>query len=104
MTGGWARRGPVIALAVLVGGLAIAGLATATGPNERFVEPQRNVLDTDDIRSPDSKVWVLHIKFMDPRIIKVNIPGRGQKLVWYLWYQVINFTNKPQFFFPVFEL
>jgi hypothetical protein len=107
MAGVWVRRGPVFALGALVAALGIAGL-TATAqvgsPNERVVEPQRNVLDTDDVQDKESKVWVLHFKFKDPRIIKVNIPGRGQRVVWYLWYQVINMTSKPQTFYPAFEL
>jgi hypothetical protein len=78
--------------------------AVAINPNERLVKPEANVQDADDIRSPTSKVWVLDFKFKDPRLIKVNIPGRGQKVCWYLWYQVINNTAQPQTFRPDFEL
>jgi hypothetical protein len=84
--------------------LGATGLALAGHPNERDVPPQPNVQDKDDISSPTSKVWVLDFKFKDPRLIKVDIPGRGQKLCWYLWYQVINKTPEAHTFIPDFEL
>jgi hypothetical protein len=81
-----------------------AGLALAANPNEREVKPQANVQDQDDITSPTSKVWVLDFKFKDPRLIKVDVPGRGQKVCWYLWYQVVNNTPEAHTFIPDFEL
>jgi hypothetical protein len=98
----WVLLGPVaLGTALLV---TLAGLTLAGNPNEREVKPQANVQDSDDISSPDSKIWVLDFKFKDPRLIKVNVPGRGQKVCWYLWYQVINFTREPHTFIPDFEL
>lgn len=93
-----------LSLGALTLGLALVTAALAVNPNEREVKPQRNVQDTDDINAPDSKVWVLDFKFKDPRLIKVDIPGRGQKICWYLWYQVINYTKEPRTFIPDFEL
>lgn len=95
-----ARRGR-LSLVLLTFSLA---LLVGANPNERVVKPQRNVQDTDDISSPDSKVWVLDFKFKDPRLIKVDIPGRGQRLCWYLWYQVTNYTKEPRTFIPDIEL
>ncbi|HEY7329459.1 MAG TPA: hypothetical protein VH592_17605 [Gemmataceae bacterium] len=83
---------------------AVVRLAAAINPNERLVKPEANAQDADDIRSPNSKVWVLDFKFKDPRLIKVDVPGRGQKVCWYLWYQVINNTAQPRTFMPDFEL
>jgi hypothetical protein len=83
---------------------SLAPLALAVNPNERTVRPEANVQDADDIRSPTSKVWVLDFKFKDPRLIKVEVPGRGQKVCWYLWYQVINNTPEPHTLIPDFEL
>ncbi len=89
---------------LLAAGLGLSGLALAGNPNERTVKPQANVQDKDDITSPTSRVWVLDFKFKDPRLIKVDIPGRGQRVCWYLWYQVINNTPEPHTFIPDFEL
>lgn len=83
----------------------LGGLAFAVDPNDRVIKPQINVQDSDDITSPDSKVWVLDfVVSKDPRLIKVDVPGRGQRVCWYLWYQVINRTKEPRTFFPDFEL
>jgi hypothetical protein len=87
------------AAAIGLGGFVLAG-----NPNEREVKPEANVQDGDDISSPDSKVWVLDFKFKDPRMITVDIPGRGQRVCWYLWYQVTNFSKEPRRFVPDFEL
>ena len=93
------RRG-LILTAGLAAGLTLAGLTLAANPNERDVKPAPNVQDPDEIYEKDgvtpkadSKIWVLDFKFKDPRLIKVDVPGRGQKVCWYLWYQVINHTG-----------
>jgi len=65
--------------------------------NERSIEPELNVFDKGD-------VWTLNFRFKDPRIITADIPGRGKKIVWYMWYQVINKTGDPRVFIPDFEL
>jgi hypothetical protein len=98
---GW-RWGLGLLAALLV--FAVVRLAPATNPNERTVKPEANAQDADDITKPTSKVWVLDFKFKDPRLIKVDVPGRGQKVCWYLWYQVINNTPQPRTFIPDFEL
>jgi len=83
-------------------GVGLAGLPLSANPNERYVKPGGNVQDADAARN--SKLWVLDFKFKDPRLIKVNVPGRGQRVCWYLWYQVINHTGAPRTFIPDFEL
>src|SRR5581483_9368450 len=85
------------ALGVVAVALSLA-LAQTPPFNERDVRKERNAQDADDI-------WVLDFRFKDPRLITVDIPGvKGRKVVWYLWYQVINRTGKPQTFTPDFEL
>jgi hypothetical protein len=97
------RRGRSIL--ALVGALVLgASLAWAQRPNEREVKPQINVQDPGKINDEDGKLWVLDFKFKDPRLIKVDVPGRGQKVCLYLWYQVINYTKEPRLFIPDFEL
>jgi hypothetical protein len=113
------RRGRVglMLLAALAAGGSAAGLALAANPNEREVKPAPNVQDPDDIFNrkddgsydydsykADSKLWVLEFKFKDPRLIKVDVPGHGQRVCWYMWYQVINRTKEPRLFVPDFEL
>ena len=65
-----------------------SSLAQAPGPfNEHEVKVQSNVQDKGDI-------WVLDFRFKDPRLVTVDIPGRGRKLCWYMWYQIINNTGQ----------
>jgi hypothetical protein len=101
MAGKRVRCGGLVALAALVLGAPLV-LSQGTNPNERYVKPGGNVQDADASRN--AKLWVLDFKFKDPRLIKVNVPGRGQKVCWYLWYQVINYTGQPRTFVPNFEL
>jgi len=91
------RRRVLFALLLAVPALSLA-VAQEPGPfNERDVKKQPNVQDTEN-------VWVLDFRFKDPRLITVDIPGKGRRVVWYLWYQVINNTSEPRTFIPDFEL
>lgn len=84
-----------------------AGLCTATASAqrparlERIVQPITLPFDKDD-------TWTLTFVYKKPRVVTVDIPGRGKRRVWYMWYQVINdpkFTgNKPVHFEPEIEL
>jgi hypothetical protein len=65
--------------------------------NEREVKSTPSKLDKAD-------VWSFDFRFKDPRLIKANIPGRGTRICWYMWYQVINRTGEPKPFKPIFEL
>lgn len=95
---------------VVAAALSAVSLAQTPRPNERDVVPAQNVLDRDELFDKagkfraDSKVWVLHFRFKDPRLITVDVPGRGRKVCWYLWYQVINRTSEPRICAPEFEL
>src|SRR5437588_2461109 len=82
-------------------GLALLASAVACGtaraqqhPNQFDARPQVNVEDKDDVTKAESKVWVLNLKFQEPRLITVDIPGRGRRLCWYLRYEVINNTKE----------
>src|SRR5713101_634768 len=77
------------AILMVVPALSI-GLAQAPGTfNEHEVKQQSNVQDKGDI-------WVLDFRFKDPRLITVDVPGRGRKVCWYLWYQLINNTGQAR--------
>jgi hypothetical protein len=104
---GTPNRREVLALGV---GLSLSGLALGqTQPNVREIgDPGANVQDRGKYEAfpkvPNDDFWVLDFRFKDPRLILADVPARGKKVCWYLWYQVINKTNKPRTFFPVFEL
>jgi RNA polymerase sigma factor (sigma-70 family) len=49
-------------------------------------------------------VWTLDFHFKDPRLLTVDVPGQGKKVVWYLRYDVGNGTTEPHTFVPDFDL
>lgn len=88
----------LVALPVLLGVLMLSAPAAGQNTfNEREVKSVPSKLDKAD-------VWAFDFRFKDPRMIKVNVPGRGTRIFWYLWYQVINRTGEPRDFQPIFEL
>lgn len=55
--------------------------------------------------SPNAISWELDFKFLDPRRIEVQVPGRAApEVYWYLVYTVTNKTDRTQRFFPTFQL
>ena len=94
---GWLRLTALLGLCL---GVTAVGLDPAAGQfsfNEREVKSATSALDKAD-------VWAMDFRFKDPRLIKVNYPGRGTRIFWYFWYQVINRTGEPRLFAPQFEL
>jgi hypothetical protein len=89
-------RGAALALSVALA--AGTALGQQTSYNEREAKIMVNVED------PGKDLWVLDFRFKDPRVITVDIPGRGRTVCLYLWYQVINNTEAPRNFVPDFEL
>jgi hypothetical protein len=99
------RRRYLWALALLVAPVLSLGLVFGAGPfNEHEAKGTKSDLDKEN-------VWVLDFRFKAPRLIKVDIPGRGTRICWYMWYQVINNppplgkgSKQPVTFIPDFEL
>jgi hypothetical protein len=90
-------RGALGTMAVLLS-LAVLPALSQDVPrnyNQRQVEKRTSPQDREGI-------WVLDFQFKDPRVITVDIPGRGRRLVWYLLYQVSNNTGAPREFIPRF--
>jgi RNA polymerase sigma factor (sigma-70 family) len=48
--------------------------------------------------------WDLELRVKNPRVIAVDVPGKGRKAVWYCWYEVFNPTNEAHTFLPDFQL
>ena len=86
----------LIAIAVAASFLAIPGAGQTTN-NEREVKSQPSQLDKLGI-------FAMDFRFKDPRILKIKLPARGERICWYLWYQVINRSGKAEDIQPYFEL
>jgi hypothetical protein len=100
--GGWSMKALWARSSALLGALFLMGLCLAPAFcqftfNEREVKSEASALDK-------AEVWSFDFRFKDPRLIKVNYPSRGARIFWYMWYQVINRTGKPEKFTPDFEL
>src|SRR5437660_808269 len=100
----WAMLNRFAAGTLLASAFACGTAGAQQNPNQFDAKPQINVEDKDDVTKAESKVWVLNLKFQEPRLITVDIPGRGRRLCWYLRYEVINNTKEPRIFHPQFEL
>lgn len=85
------------ALGLLIGLLAANPTLGQRLDNSRAVEPEKNVQDRDDITT-------LHFDFKDPRMIELDVPGRGRRVVWYMLYWVTNYSKEPFYFYPEFIL
>ncbi len=49
-------------------------------------------------------IWVLDFAFKPLRLRTVEIPGKGRRPVYYLYYKVVNHTGKPRMFVPQFVM
>jgi hypothetical protein len=49
-------------------------------------------------------IWVLDFAFKPVRLRTVELPGKGRRVIHYLYYRVINHTGKPRMFVPQFSL
>ena len=70
--------------------------------------PGFNVQMVDASLLPRDKegIWVLDFSFKPVRLrtIDLTTTGKGRKVVHYLYYRVINHTDKPRMFVPQFSL
>ncbi len=49
-------------------------------------------------------IWVLEFAYKPVRIIEVEVPNKGRKRVYYLYYRIVNRTGKPRPLVPQFSL
>ena len=69
----------------------------SAGPNEIVVDSAKLPRDKQGI-------WVFDFIYKPVRMRTVEVPGKGRKNVYYLYYRVINRTGKPRMFVPQFTL
>lgn len=68
--------------------------------------PGPNWVQADATALPKDRegIWILEFAFRPMRMIEVDIPGKGRRMVHYLYYRVVNRTGKPRRFVPQFTL
>lgn len=77
-----------------------------TFPVNRNKKPGPNEIVIDSSRLPRDKsgIWVMDFMFKPVRMRVVDVPGKGRKQIYYLWYRVINRTGSARLFVPQFTL
>jgi hypothetical protein len=78
-------------------GLVPASLYAQRPINEFHVAPGSNTQDKGDITTLD-------FDFKSPRMIEVNVPGVGKRVVWYMCYWLSNYSKEPFTVYPEFLL
>ena len=48
--------------------------------------------------------WTLEAKFGTPKIVKMNVPGRGERTLLYVEYEITNTTDEPRRVIPFLSL
>jgi hypothetical protein len=78
-------------------------LKTVPVPRDRAMF---NVQMVDASLLPRDKkgIWVLDFAFKPLRIRTVDVPGKGRRQVFYLYYKVVNRTGAPRMFAPQFVM
>ena len=61
-----------------------------------------NQVSTATLPKDREGIWVLDFAFKPLRIRPVEVPGKGRRIVHYLYYKVVNRTGKPRTFVPQF--
>lgn len=49
-------------------------------------------------------LWVLDFAFKSLRMRTVEIPGKGRRTIYYMYYRVVNRTGEPRLFVPQFSI
>lgn len=61
-------------------------------------------VDTSILPRDKEGIWVLDFAFKPVRMITLDLPGKGRRPIYYLYYKVVNHTKKPIEFVPQFTL
>ena len=78
----------------------LPALRTITVPRDRFNGMVNASLPLKDKQG----AWVLDFAYKPLRIKTVNIPGKGRRQIYYLYYKVVNRTGAPRVFVPRFVM
>jgi hypothetical protein len=81
---------------VLLTGFLVALVASPSSAQApRAGDPFRTV---EPAPAPGDKAgnWTLHFRYAPPRILTVDVPGKGKVTAWYMIYRIYNTTANPQ--------
>lgn len=78
-------------------------LKTVPVPKDRVLFNYQMV-DASLLPRDKKGIWVLDFRFKPLRIRTVEIPGKGRRQIFYLYYEVVNRTGAPRMFAPQFVM
>ncbi len=90
------RHYRLAALGVVLGLVPAVGFAQRP-INEHHIAPAANTQDKGDIST-------MIFDFKSPRMVELNIPGVGKRVVWYMCYWLSNYNKEPFTVYPEFLL
>jgi hypothetical protein len=71
----------------------------------QVIRPKLTLIEQEDAKRRQVDVWIVdEFVFIPPRMITVEVPGKGRQLLWYLVYRVTNRGDKSRPFVPNFTL
>jgi len=62
------------------------------------------MVDTSLQPADRKSLWVLDLAFKPLRMRTVEIPGKGRRTIYYMYYRVVNRTGEPRLFVPQFSI
>lgn len=68
------------------------------------LEPGSVHVDASPLPKDREGIWVLDFAFKPVRLVTVEVPGKGRRVIHYMYYRVINNTGQPRMFVPQFSL
>jgi hypothetical protein len=75
-----------------------------SGFNVQLVDNKVLPSDIAANRHKKDGIWVLDFAYKPLRLRTVEVPGKGTRIIHYLYYRVINHTGAPRPFIPQFTL
>ena len=68
----------------------------------RAGSPAFNLQMVDTSLQPADRqgLWVLDFSFKPIRLRTVEIPGKGRRVIYYMYYKIVNRTGEPRLFVP----
>jgi hypothetical protein len=74
------------------------------GTVEHVLKPELTLIEREEAKRLALDTWIIdEFMFKPPRMITVEVPGKGRRLLWYMVYRVTN-KGKVRRFVPGFRL
>ncbi len=74
------------------------------GTVEQVLKPELTLIEREEAKRLALDTWIIdEFMFKPPRMITVDVPGKGRRILWYMVYRVTN-KGKERRFVPGFRL